>query len=137
METQQISKAQVWTGRIMSGLVILFMLFDGIFKFVAPDDLMKESVAQLGYQLHHAPILGTLALICPVLYIIPRTAILGAVLLTGYYGGAIATHVRVDNPLFSHTLFPIYLAILMWGGLWLRSVALRGLVAGNLRRQTV
>ena len=121
----------------MSGLVILFMLFDGIFKFVAPDDLMKESVAQLGYQLHHAPILGTLALICTALYIIPRTAILGAVLLTGYYGGAIATHVRVDNPLFSHTLFPIYLAILMWGGLWLRSVRLRELVAGNSRRQTV
>lgn len=69
-------------------------------------------------------------LICTILYLVPSTAVLGAVLLTGYFGGAIATHVRVDNPLFSHVLFPVYLAILMWGGLRLRNQRVRKLVVG-------
>jgi hypothetical protein len=128
METTQISKSRLWTSRIMSGLVILFMLFDGIYKLTPPDEIMRASINELGYAEHHLPIMGILALIATVLYIIPATTVLGAVLLTGYFGGAIATHVRVDNPLFSHTLFPVYLAILMWGGVWLRDQRVRKLL---------
>jgi len=129
METTQISKSRLWTSRIMSGLVILFMLFDGIFKLIPPNEMMKASVDELGYAEHHLPIMGTLALIATVLYAIPATSVLGAVLLTGYFGGAIATHVRIDNPLFSHILFPVYLAILMWGGIWLRDPRVRKLLS--------
>lgn len=125
METTQISKSRLWTSRIMSGLVILFMLFDGIYKLMPPDEIVKASIDELGYAEHHLPIMGILALIATVIYIIPTTSVLGAVLLTGYFGGAIATHVRVDNPLFSHILFPVYLAVLMWGGIWLRDQRVR------------
>ena len=125
MQTGQISKSKLWISWIMSGLVILFMLFDGITKLMPPNEMIKASIDQLGYSVKHLPVMGTLGLISTVLYIIPRTTILGAVLLTGYFGGAIATHVRVDNPLFSHVLFPVYLAILMWGGLWLRNQSVR------------
>ncbi len=109
----------------MSGIVILFMLFDGGYKLLPPNEMMRASVDELGFQVHHLPILGTLALTATIIYIIPSTSVLGAVLLTGYFGGAIATHVRLDNPLFSHILFPVYLAILMWGGLWLRDARVR------------
>lgn len=125
METTQISKSRLWTSRIMSGLVILFMLFDGIYKLMPPDEIVKASIDELGYAEHHLPIMGILALLATVIYIIPATSVLGAVLLTGYFGGAIATHVRVDNPLFSHILFPVYLAVLMWGGIWLRDQRVR------------
>lgn len=127
METTQISKSRLWTSRIMSGLVVLFMLFDGIYKLMPPDEMMKASLEELGYAERHLPIMATLVLITTILYIIPATSVLGAILLTGYFGGAIATHVRVDNPLFSHILFPVYLAILMWGGLWLRDQRVRKL----------
>lgn len=121
-----LSKGRLWTSRIMGGLVILFMLFDSIFKFFAHEEAIKGTV-ELGYSPHHLPILGTLGLICILLYAFSRTSILGAVLLTGYFGGAIATHVRLDNPLFSHILFPVYLAILAWGALWLRNEQLQQL----------
>lgn len=133
METQSISKSRLWTGRIMSGIVILFMLMDCIMKFVKPKEVI-DGTTLLGYQEHHIITLGVLGFISIVLYIIPQTAVLGALLLTGYFGGAIATHVRVDNPLFSHVLFPIYLSILMWGGLWLRSVYLQQLVPFRVSR---
>ncbi|HYG18455.1 MAG TPA: DoxX family protein [Ohtaekwangia sp.] len=120
METTQISKSRLWASWTMSGLVILFMLVDAVFKLLPPNEMMKASVHELGYAEHHLPIMGILALIATILYIVPSTSVLGAVLLTGYFGGAIATHVRIDNPLFSHVLFPVYLGILMWGGLWLR-----------------
>jgi hypothetical protein len=123
METTNISKSRTWTGRIMSGLVVLFMTFDAVFKFFKSQEAIKGTV-ELGYGEHHLVTLGIIALIPTLLYAIPRTSVLGAVLLTGYFGGAIATHFRVDNPLFSHTLFPIYLALLMWGGIWLRNVRL-------------
>lgn len=126
MKTNKTTKSRLWTGRVMSGLVILFMLFDGTFKFF----LSAEAVAgteQLGYSTHHLIPLGIIALIVTILYAAPRTSLLGAVLLTGYFGGAIATHFRIDNPLFSHILFPVYLAILMWGGLWLRNERFRAL----------
>lgn len=121
------SKAKVWAGRVMAGIVILFMLFDSIFKFFITEEMAKTTPT-LGFQMHHLPIMGTLGLICIILYIVPRTEVLGAILLTGYWGGAIASHVRLDNPLFSHTLFPVYLAILAWGALWLKSEKFRSLI---------
>lgn len=126
METHKISKSRLWAGRIMSGLVIFFMLFDGIFKFIKSQEAIDGTV-QLGYGEHHLIPLGIIALIATILYALPGTSLLGAVLLTGYFGGAIATHFRLDNPLFSHILFPVYLAILIWGGLWLRNQRLRAL----------
>ncbi len=127
MLTTTNSKAKIWTSRVMSGLVILFMLADSIFKFIQPAEVVQGTV-DLGYATHHIAVIGMLGLLSIVLYAIPRTAILGAILLTGYFGGAIATHLRLDNPLFSHTLFPVYLGILAWGGLWLRDERLRKLL---------
>ncbi|HYH55029.1 MAG TPA: DoxX family protein [Anseongella sp.] len=127
METNQISKGRLWTSRVMSGLVILFMLFDSIFKFVMPPEVIAGS-ADLGYAEHHVLPMGILGLVSTLLYMIPRTSVLGAVLLTGYFGGAIATHFRLDNPLFSHTLFPVYFGLLAWGGLWLRNANLQQLI---------
>ena len=127
-ETQatSISKSRLWTARIMSWLVILFMLFDAIMKFIQPAAVV-EGTTLLGYEQHHIVPIGILALIPTILYAVPRTSILGAVLLTGFWGGVVATHVRIDNPLFSHILFPVYLAILAWGGLWLVNENLRNL----------
>jgi len=119
-----------WAGRVLSGLAVLFLTFDLSIKLVGA----KEAVAgteQLGWSAHHLPILGTIQLVCLALYLVPRTAPLGAVLWTGYLGGAIATHLRLDNPLFSHTLFPIYVAALIWGGLYLRDARVRALVAAD------
>ena len=121
------STAKVWTGRVIGGLVILFMLMDSIFKFIVNEEVIKGT-ADLGFQVHHLPIMGTLGLIATLLYIFPRTEILGALLLTGYWGGAIATHVRMDNPLFTHILFPVYLGVLAWGALWIKSERLRNLI---------
>jgi hypothetical protein len=127
MKTNQNSKARLWTSRVMSGLVILFMLFDSIGKFFKPEPVL-EATLKLGYSEHHLVVIGILGLLSIVLYAIPRTTFLGAVLLTGYFGGAIATHVRLDDPLFSHTLFPVYLAILAWGGIWLRHKTVREMI---------
>ena len=121
------STARVWTGRTMGGIVILFMLMDGVFKFITSEEVVKATT-DLGFQAHHLPILGTIGLLATVLYILPRTEIIGALLLTAYWGGAIATHVRMDNPLFSHILFPVYLGILAWGALWIKSKRLRNLI---------
>jgi len=121
------STVKVWTGRIMAGLVILFMLMDSAFKFIVNEEVIKGTT-DLGFAVHHLPILGTLGLIATLLYIFPRTELLGAILLTGYWGGAIATHVRMDNPLFTHILFPVYLGVLAWGALWIKSERLRKLI---------
>ena len=125
-ESKSISKGRLWTGRTMSGIVILFMLMDSIMKFIQPSTVVETTVS-LGFAEHHIPVLGILGLLSTFLYAYPRTSILGAVLLTGYWGGAIATHVRLDNPLFSYVLFPVYLAILAWGGIWLVNEQLRNL----------
>jgi hypothetical protein len=125
-----ISKSRLWTGRIMGGLMIAFMLMDSIFKFFPNETVIKGTV-DLGYQAHHIPILGVLALVSTLLFAIPRTEVLGAILLTAYFGGAIATHVRIDNPLFSHILFPVYMAVLVWGSLWLKNERLRKLILNN------
>ena len=122
-----VSKTQRWISYIMSGLVILFMLLDSIMKFVKPPEVIEGTLA-LGFAEHHIIIIGTLGLLSTLLYAFPRTSVLGAILLTAYFGGAVATHVRLDNPLFSHTLFTVYFGILIWGGLWLRNTKLRELL---------
>jgi hypothetical protein len=123
------SKAAHWTGTAMSGLIILFLLFDGGIKLV-PLEIVTETSAQIGLPSDpaFARLLGVLTLIGVVLYAIPRTSVLGAILLTGYMGGATATHLRIDSPLFSHTLFGVYLGLLIWGGLYLREPRLRALI---------
>jgi hypothetical protein len=114
-------------GRILSGLAIAFLTFDVAIKLI-PNEMARQGTVLLGWQPHHVPIIGTLGLICLVLYAIPRTAPVGAILWTGYLGGAIATHLRIDNPLFSHILFPTYVAALLWGGLYLRDPRVRALI---------
>ena len=118
---------RLWIGRILTGLSAAFLLLDSAGKLAQARPVMEGSVA-LGYPAEVVFALGVVLLACTILYLVPRTAALGAVLLTGYLGGAIATHVRVSNPLFSHTLFPIYVAMLIWGGLYLRDGRLRSLV---------
>lgn len=125
-QTAPVGKGALWTGRIMSGLATLFLLMDSVGKFVKPPPVVEGTV-QLGYPESVILPLGIVLLACTLLYAIPRTSILGAILLTGYLGGAISTHVRIGNPLFSHILFPVYIAILIWGGLFLRDVRLRTL----------
>jgi hypothetical protein len=116
-------------GYVLSGLVIAFMLFDGSIKLV-PMDMVISASAELGYPATPAMAreLGIIGLICAVLYAVPRTSILGAVLLTGYLGGAIASQIRVGNPLFTHVLFGVYLGIFTWGGLYLRDPRVRALI---------
>ena len=119
--TQQIngvSNVSVWTGRLLSGLVILFMLLDSGIKLV-PLNVVTETSAQIGLptSANFARGLGLLGLVCTALYALPRTSVLGAILLTGYMGGAIATHLRIGSPVFSHLLFGVYLGLMLWGGL--------------------
>ena len=113
-----------WVGAILTALVVAFLVFDAAVKFTA-NSTVVSAFAQLGYPLALAPVIATLEIVCLVVYLVPRTSLLGALLWTGYLGGAIATHLRVGNPLFSHTLFPIYVAVLIWGGLVLRDADLR------------
>jgi hypothetical protein len=122
-----ISNTAMWAGRIMSGLVILFLLLDGAMKLVPLDVVIKAS-EPLGIPGSLARTLGVLTLVCTLLYALPRTSVLGAILLTGYLGGAIATHLRVGDPLFTHVLFGAYLGVLAWGGLYLRDGRLRALI---------
>ncbi|MCZ8515209.1 DoxX family protein [Paenibacillus filicis] len=125
--TTNISKGRLWTARIMSGIIILFMLFDSIMKLIKPAPVVEGTVT-LGYAEHHIVVIGILGLLSTILYAVPRTSFLGALLLTGYFGGVVATHVRMDNPLFTHILFPVYLAVLTWGGVWLRDENVRRLI---------
>jgi hypothetical protein len=120
-------KARLWTGRIASGIAVAFLAFDTVIKLVqlAP---AVEGTKQLGYPAGVVLPIGLMELACLVIYMIPRTAIIGAVLWTGYLGGAIATHVRMDSPLATHVLFPIYVAVLLWGGLYLRDRRVRALL---------
>lgn len=124
---QSISKRRLWTARVMSGLVILFMLFDGITKLLKLT-VSVDGTVEMGFAENHVTIIGFLALFSTIFYAIPQTSVLGAILLTGFFGGVIASHVRIDNPLFSHTLFPIYLAVLTWGGIYLRDERLKNML---------
>ena len=111
----------------LSGLVILFLLFDGTIKLMNLP-MVREATAQLGYPVDTIPVMAALVLGCTLLYAIPRTSVLGAVLLTGYLGGAVATHLRHSDPLFSHILFPVYVGVMAWGGLYLREPRLQALL---------
>jgi hypothetical protein len=128
-EEAPIAKPALWLGRVLSGLVILFLLFDGAIKLV-PWPVVTETMDRIGYGSSEnlARSLGFITVACTVLYAIPPTSILGAILLTGYLGGAMASHVRIGSPLFSHTLFGFYLGLMVWGGLWLRDRRLRRLI---------
>ena len=128
-QTAPVSKKSLWAGRIMSGLVIAFLAVDVVIKFVKPAPApVVETCAHLGLPLSLAPVLGMILLMSTALYVIPNTSVLGAILLTAYLGGAVATHLRVGDPLFSHVLFPTYLGVLLWGGLYVREPRLRALI---------
>ena len=125
-EKAQVSKPALWLGRVLSGLVILFLLFDGAIKLV-PWPVVTETMDRIGYGSSEtlARSLGIITIVCTVLYAIPPTSILGAILLTGYLGGAMASHLRIGSPLFTDILFGLYLGLMVWGGLWLRDMSLR------------
>jgi hypothetical protein len=120
-------KLMVWLGWVLSALFILFMLGASVYPKLAGLPVADETMTGLGWTNSPIVLIGSLELICTLLYAIPFTSILGAVLMMGVLGGAIATQLRAGSPLFSHTLFGIYLGLIMWGGLWLRDPRLRGL----------
>ncbi|QPC90055.1 DoxX family protein [Mesorhizobium sp. INR15] len=128
-QTTPVSQGALWTGRVMSGVIVLFMIFDGVIK-LPPLDIVTQTMVQIGWPAdpNVARMLGVIGLISTALYALPRTSVLGAILLTAYMGGAIATKVRLDSPLFSHTLFGVYLAVILWGGLFLRDPKVRALI---------
>jgi hypothetical protein len=123
----RVSKTSLWAGRILSSLVVLFMVFDGAIKVLRLPTAI-EGTLSLGYPVRVVFPLGIIVLVCILLYMIPQSSVLGAILLTAYLGGAVATHVRVGNPLFSHVLFPTYIGLLAWLGLFLRDERLRALI---------
>jgi hypothetical protein len=127
IQAAPVSKLRLSAGHVISAIPVLFLLFDSVIKLMVIDPVV-ESFGQLGYPVSVSLGIGLVELICLVLYVIPRTSVLGAVLLTGYLGGAVATHVRVGSPVFTHILFPIYVAALVWGGLFLREPRLHALV---------
>jgi hypothetical protein len=116
-----------WTGWVISGLLAAFLAFSASLKFFMTD-IVRETMSGLGWPAHHDLMIGVIETACVVLYIIPQTAVLGAILETALLGGAIATNVRLDNPLFSHELFGVYLGVMIWGGLWFRDARLRALL---------
>ena len=122
-----ISRGQLWTGRVLSGLAVLFMLFDTVIHAMKPPAVI-QGFGQLGFPLSIAIPLSTIEFIAIVLYLIPRTSAFGAILLTGYLGGAVAAQVRIGAPLFSTVLAPIYIALFLWGGLYLRDERVRALI---------
>ena len=131
MDTQQ-PKWMYWTGWGMTGLMILFLVFDSAGKLVLEHHVV-EATTRIGYPVAVIRPLGIICLVATILYAIPRTSILGAILLTGYLGGAIASKVRIEDPLFGSTLFGVYFGLLVWGGLYLRDGTLRALIP--LRRE--
>jgi hypothetical protein len=125
-QTVPVSKGRLWAGRIISGLAALFLLLDGVMKLVKPAPVVEATV-KLGYPESVIVPLGIVLLTCTVVYLFPRTSVLGAILLTGYLGGAVATHVRVGEGWFP-VFFPIIMGLLLWGGLYLRDDRLRALI---------
>jgi hypothetical protein len=121
------SNAAIWTGRVLSGLGMLFMVFDGVIHVMNVQPVV-DAFTELGYPVSAAVTLGLIELALVALYAYRRTSILGAILLTGYLGGAIATQVRVGAPLFSTTLFPVYVGLILWGGLYLRDAVVRAII---------
>lgn len=129
IDTAAPSKSRLLTGRILTTLTVLFLIMDIVFKFIRPiPPQVMQSITQLGLQPGLLSAIGVLLLVCTVLYVIPATSVLGAVLLTGYLGGAISLQMRVSNPLFGYVLFPVYVGALMWAGLYLREPRLLALL---------
>jgi hypothetical protein len=122
------ASTQVWTGRALSALFALFLLGASIAPKLLGMPVAADTLRELGWPSGYAFGIGVLELTCLVLYLTPRTNLFGAVLFTGLLGGAMATHIRVGSPLFSHVLFSVYLSVFMWGGLWLRDAAVRALL---------
>ena len=122
-----VSKNALWSGRVISMLLVPFLAFDSVMKFVKPAAVVVAT-AHLGWSMDLSATLGAVLLISVILYTVPSTSILGAILLTGYLGGAVATHLRVGDPLFSHVLFPVYFGVLLWLALYLREARLRVLI---------
>ncbi|MEZ2130459.1 MULTISPECIES: DoxX family protein [unclassified Sinorhizobium] len=133
IDSTPLPRWQTITGTVMSGLIVVFLAFDGAIKLV-PIAPVTETMAALGYSADPmlARGLGIITLACALLYAIPRTSVLGAILLTGLLGGAIATHLRVGSPIFSHLLFGLYLGLIAWGGLYLRYEAVRKMIPFRL-----
>jgi len=126
VETLQLTKASKWAGYVVTALPVLFLLMDGVMKLFKPA-FVVDATTQLGYQENTIVPLGAVLVTCTVLYLIPTTSVLGAILLTGYLGGAVATHVRVEGGAFP-ILFPVALGALVWAGLYLRDTRLRALI---------
>lgn len=121
------SNKSVWTGRILSGLFTVFLIFDGVIHMMKPAPVV-EAFAKLNFPLHFSVPLAIVELASLLLYVFPRTSILGAILLTGYLGGAVAVQLPTGNPFFSEILFPVYFGIVLWGGIYLRDAKLRALI---------
>ena len=119
-----MAKAKRWAGYALTGLFTLFMLVDVGLKLIG-HPMVEKTMTELGFPSGLGFPIGVMEWLCLVLYLVPRTSVLGAVLFTGVFGGAIATHMRHADPLFSHVLFGVYLGLVMWGGIWLRDAALR------------
>ena len=122
-----VSKKALWAGRTISTVIVLLLVLDGVMKFFKPKPVV-DAFAHLGIPIELDFAIGTLLLLCTLLYAVPATSILGAILLTGYLGGAVMSHLRAGDPLFTHVLFPTYLGSLIWLGLYLRDPRLRVLV---------
>lgn len=127
IEPGSLSRKSLWGGRILSGLVTAFLLFDAVIHLLKPVPVV-EAFSKLHLPLSLALELGIIELLCLALYVIPATSILGAILLTGYLGGAVAIQVTTSNSLFGEILFPVYVGAIVWGGLYLRDERLRTLV---------
>ena len=123
----QNSKRRLWAGRVMTALPVLFLIFDGVIKLIQPAPVI-ESFTKLGWDAGISTGIGILELACVAVYVVRSTSVLGAILLSGYLGGAVATHLRVGDPLFSHVLFPLYVGAFLWGGLYLSEDRLRSVV---------
>jgi hypothetical protein len=119
--------ASRWTGWITSGLVVLLLLLDAFGKLAQLEPVI-DGTSRLGYPIALVPTIGLIELLCVLAYAIPATSLLGAILLTGYFGGAVATHLRLEDPLWTHVLSGVYMGVLVWTGLALRDGRLRGLI---------
>ena len=125
--SSSLSKKSLWAGRIITGLVAAFLVFDAVIHIMKPAPVV-EAFAKLNFPIRFAVPLGIIELVCILLYVIPRTSILGAIFLTGYLGGAIAIQLPTGNPFFGEVVFPAYIAVFLWGGIYLRDERLRTMV---------
>jgi DoxX-like family len=125
--SDSLSRKSLWAGRVVTGLVAAFLVFDAVIHIMKPAPVV-EAFAKLNFPIRFAVPLGIIELVCILLYVIPRTSILGAIFLTGYLGGAIAIQLPTGNSLFGEVLFPVYIAVFLWGGIYLRDERLRTMV---------